>query len=312
VQQIVGKWAKSKKVGQLNGAATAAVNNAKQASTNTDDAVKRANALGAKVGLKGEVPVAVASAAKVAGKASDAATAAATKLKTTSDTFSGKFGNFAKAITDDDMVKIAKETEEAMVAAEDASEAAERVLKKADGAKDAAMKNSKGALALINGLIADTTKLSTGAGEAGQRSGEAVKDVGALVKKSKAAATKLDGKIKKAKEQAPVWEAYKADLEGRQKAAEDSAKEVTDAVKALNTADGDMDKQTKTLQGVADKAQSSQNAALGQTKNIGDTEESIRKTEAALLALKGKVGSMIKDTGRLADKLAETDKRLGA
>jgi len=41
VQQIVGKWAKSKKVGQLNGAATAAVNNAKQASTNTDDAVKR-------------------------------------------------------------------------------------------------------------------------------------------------------------------------------------------------------------------------------------------------------------------------------
>jgi len=312
VNQIIGKWAKSKKVGQLNGKAQAAINSANSAASNNDDATARAEALGTKVGLKGEMPVGVKSAATVAKTASTAATDAASALKTTSDTFKGKFADFAKDITDADMVKLKKETTEAVVAAEDATKAADRVMAKAEEAKAAALKDTKGALALIGGLIADTAKLSTTAGEASQKSAHATKDVDGMIKKSQAADKLVDAKIKDAKEQAPVWEAYKADLKGREDAADASKKDVNDAIKALDTADGEMDTAAATLQGVADKAQSSQNAALNQGENIGAAEESVRKTETALAALKGKVMSMMKDMSRLADKIKETNKRLDA
>lgn len=312
VNQIVGKWAKSKKVGQLNGKAQAAINSANRAAKNTDDATARAEALGEKVGLKGAMPEGVKTAAAVAKTASTAATDAASSLKTTSDTFKGKFADFAKDISDADIIKIQKETEAAMVAAGDAAAAADRVMAKADEAKAAALKDTKGALALIGGLVDDATKLSTTVADVVQKSGFATKDVDAMAKKVTAAEGKLDKKIGDAKEQAPVWEAYKADLKGRSDAVDASRKDVDDAIKELKTADTAMKEAAKTLQGVADKAQSSQSAALNQGENIGNAEESIRATDTAFAALKGKVGSMMKDVSRLTDKLTETNKRLGA
>lgn len=311
VNQIVGKWAKAKKVGGLAGAAKAAVMGADLAAKNTGDAVEQAKALGKKAGLKGEIPAGVKLAADSADKAGKAATKAAATLGTTADTFGGKFADFAKAISDDDIIKIKKETEAAVVAAEDATEAAERALKMAEEAKAEAMKSSAGALKLIEGTLADTTKLSTMVGDVSQKAKHAAEDVGDLIKKSKAAAKKVDGKMKDAKEQKPVWEAYKSDLEGREKAAEGSQKAVTDAIKDLAAAAKDMDGKAKTLQGVKDKALSSPNMLLGQSKNLGDAEESIRKTESGLQALKMKAGTMMQDSDRLASKIQETTKRLG-
>jgi len=310
VKQINGKWAKAKKVGGLAGEAKAAVMGAELAAKNTEDAVKQAEALGKKIGQKGEIPEAVKSAAKVASEAAKTATKVAGKLDTSTDTFKGKFDDFAKAISDDDIVKLQKETEEANVAAQDAIDAAERALKKANDEKEKAMKSSAGALAMIDSVLSDTTKLSEQVGVVSQKSKHAAEDVSDLVKKSKAAAKKIDGKIKDAKEQKPVWEAYKKDLEGREKAAEDSAKGVTDAIKDLESAAKEIDSKAKTLKDVKDKGQSSPNALLGQNENIDACEAEIRNTERLLEHLKGKVGTMMKDSERLAGKIAETDKRL--
>jgi hypothetical protein len=52
VKQIVGKWAKSKQVGKLAGAASAAVSGANLASKNTDDTIAAAKALGKKLASK--------------------------------------------------------------------------------------------------------------------------------------------------------------------------------------------------------------------------------------------------------------------
>jgi len=310
VKQIIGKWAKSKKVGGLAGAAKAAVMGADLAAENTDDAVSQANAIGKKVGLKDTIPESVKLAAAAADKASKAATKAAATLGTTADTFKGKFGNFAKDISDDDITKIQEETQAAIDAADDAKEAGDRALQKAGEAKEKAMKSVDGALALIEATLTDSKKLSEDAGVASQKSEQAVKSVGDLIKKSKAASTKIDGKIAKAKEQAPVWKAYKADLAGREKAAEQSGKDVTAAVEALGSAKDDMDAKAKTLQGVKDAGQSAPNVLLGQSKNIDDAEAAIRKTETTFAALKAKVQTMMKDSGRLAGKIDDTNKRL--
>jgi hypothetical protein len=96
VKTIVAKWAKSKKVGGLAGKAKAATLAADTAAKNTDDAVARANALGKKVGLKGEIPKGVEQAAKTAEDASKAATKASSSLGTKLDSFKGKFADFAK------------------------------------------------------------------------------------------------------------------------------------------------------------------------------------------------------------------------
>lgn len=311
VQQITTKWAKAKKVGGLAGKAKAAALAADKEAKNTEDAVKAAKALGEKVGLDGKIPESVKLAAEVAEKAGKAASEAAAKLGTTTDTFKGKFDDFAKAVSDDDMIKIKKETEETTVAAQDAIDAAGRVLEKAAKAKEDAMKNSAGAVKLIESTTAETDKLAKQAQEISQKSEHAVKDVDTMVKKSKAAAKKVDDKMKDAKEQKPVWEAYKADLEGREKEAEDAGKAVTDQIKKLGDATKDMGDKAKTLKDVKDKAQSTPALALGQQKNIDAAEESIRKTESELDFLKGKVGSMYKATKRLEAKIKETTDRLG-
>jgi len=310
VKQIVGKWAKSKKVGGLAGAAKAAVMGADLAAKNTDDAVSRAKDIGKKVGLKDEMPQSVKLAAEEADKKSKAATKAGSTLKATADTFKGKFDNFAKDISDADITKIQEETQAAIDAADDAKEAGERALAKAAEAKEKAMKSVDGALKLIESTLADSTKLSKDVGVAAQKSEQAVKSVGDLIKKSKDAAKKIDKKAKDAKEQKPVWEAYKSDLEGREKAADQSSKDVTAAVKDVNSAKSDMDSKAKTLQGVKDAGQSAPNVLLGQTKNIDDAEAAIRKTETAFAALKSKVQTMMKDSERLAGKIEDTNKKL--
>jgi len=310
VKQIIGKWAKSKKVGELAGAAKAAVMGADLAATNTDDAVERAKALGKKVGLDDKMPPSVKLAAEEADKASKAATKAGATLKTTADTFKGKFDDFAKAISGDDISKIKEETQAAIDAADDAKEAAERALDKADEAKDKAMKSVDGALALIKATLTAATKLSEDAKVAGQKSTQATKSVGDLLKKSTAADGKIDKKIADAKEQAPVWKAYKSDLKGRHDAADTSSKDVTKAVDALDSARGDMDIKAKALQSVKDAGESAPNVLLGQSKNIGDAEEEIRKTETAFSDLKSKVQTMMKDSARLSDKIDDTNKRL--
>lgn len=311
VKQIIGKWAKSKKVGELAGQAEAAVMGANLAAKNTGDAADSAEALGKKVGLKGKIPVGVEAAVKVANEAAKAATKAGSTLKTTSDTFGGKFDDFAKAISDDDIVKIKKETVAAIDASEAAIEAAERALKQAAGAKDKAMKNADGALQVIEGVLSDTAALSKQVGEVSQKSKHAAEDVDDLGKKAAAASKKIDTKIKGAKEQAPVWEAYKADLENRASAAADSSKAVTTAISDLDKAESKMDGAAKTLFEVKDKAQSVPAQALGQAGNIDAAEAATSATETALAALKGKVQSMMKDAGLLDDKLKETYKRLG-
>jgi chromosome segregation ATPase len=310
VGQIVGKWAKSKKVGELAGKAKAAVMGANLASENTAKAVAQAKSLGEKAGLDGKMPVGVKLAAEVAEKAGTAASDAATKLETTADTFGGKFADFAKDISDDDMIKLKKETEEATVASEDAIEAAEKALKKAAEAKAEAMKSSEGALKLIEATLADTTKLGEEAGEVAQKSKHAAGDIDDLVTKSEAAAGKLDDKIADAKEQKPVWEAYKDELKGRETAAADSATAVRDAVDELDTAAKDMADAAKTLADVKNDALSAPNKLLGQSGNLDKAGEEMRKTETKLATLKGKVQTLAKDGKRLADKVAETNKRL--
>jgi len=310
VGQIVDKWAKSKKVGELAGKAKAAVMGANLASENTAKAVEQAKSLGEKAALDGKMPVGVKLAAGVAEKAGTAASDAATKLETTADTFGGKFADFAKDITDDDMIKLKKETEEATVASEDAIEAAEKALKKAAEAKEEAMKSSEGALKLIDGTLADSTKLMTELKEVSQKSKQMTGDIGDLIKKSEAAAGKLDDKIADAKEQAPVWEAYKDELKGREKAADDSSKAVGDAIDDLTSAADGMGGASETLADVKKDALSAPNKLLGQSGNIDKAEEAIRKTETKLAALKGKVQTLAKDGKRLAEKIKETNKRL--
>merc|ERR1719409_502798 len=147
------------------------------AAKNNEESVKQAKALGEKVGLDGKIPESVKLAAEVAEKAGKAASEAAAKLGTTTDTFKGKFDDFAKAVSDDDMIKIKKETEETTVAAQDAIDAAGRVLEKAAKAKEDAMKNSAGAVKLIESTTAETDKLAKQAQEISQKSEHAVKDV---------------------------------------------------------------------------------------------------------------------------------------
>lgn len=310
VKQIIGKWAKSKKVGELNGKAQAAALAADYAFPNIMDQAMAAQTLGEKVGLNGEVPSGVKSAAEAAMHAAYAMATAGSSLKGTSDAFKAKFGGFASAISDDDMVKIKEETEKLNTAVQDTMDLAARATQKADEAKEAAMKSSKGALALIEGLLADFSKLSKEVGEVSQKSKHAASDVTALIAKSKAAATKLDTKIGDAKEQAPVWEAFKSDLQGLEAAADESVKDVDAAIAALEAANTNMEAKAKVLQDVKDKAQSDSNSLLGQSETIGSSEESIRKTESELLALKGKVATLMKDSARLEDKIKTTNAKL--
>jgi hypothetical protein len=312
VKTIVGKWAKSKKVGGLAGSAKAAVLNADTAAKNLDDAIKQAKALGKKVGLEGKMPEPVKLAAESAEKTSKAATKASTELTTKLDKFKPKMASFAKEISNDDMVELKKATTEAITAAEDAAEAAERVLGKAEEARKKSLKSSDGALKAIGVAVEEAGKLSTVAGKAAQKSKHAAEDTADLVKKAKDAAKKIDDKIKDKDtgDQKPVWEAFKDDLKGREEAADESAKDVKKAIKDLEDAQKDLDDKAKTIKEVKDNAQSDPKEALGQTKNIDAAEESTRKLEAALDKLKGKVGSMMKDATRLEAKLEETAKKL--
>jgi len=310
VKQIIGKWAKSKKVGELNGKAQAAAMAGHNAFPIIADQVLAARTLGEKVGLNGEVSSGLKSAADAAMDAADNMATDASNLHGTSKAFKGKFGGFASAISDDDIIKIKEETEKMNTAVQDTMDLADRATQKADEAKEAAMKSSKGALVLIKGLLADSSKLSTQVGEVSQKAKHAAADVTALIAKSKAAATKLDTKIGDAKEQAPVWEASKSDLEGLEAAADESVKDVDAAIAALEAANTNVEAKAKVLQDVADKAQSDSNSLLGQTENIGSSEESIRKTESELIALKGKVATLMKDSSRLENKIKTTNAKL--
>jgi chromosome segregation ATPase len=310
VKTIIGKWAKSKKVGGLAGSAKAAALGAATASKNTDDAVTQAKEAGKKFDANGDVPESVQMAADVADKASKAASGASTSLDTKLSTFKGKMGEFAKEVTDEDMASLKEETDKAIVAASDADAAAERVISKAEEAKKKSLESSEGALKVIDGVLTDTGKLSDEAAEAMQKSKHAASDVDDLITKSKAMATKLDGKIADAEEQAPVWEALKSDLEGRESAAEDSKKAVDDAIKDVDTAKTDMDDKSKGLKDAKEKAQGAPKELLGKTSDIDAAEESARKTEKALVALKGKMGTMMKDAERLGAKTKEAGKKV--
>jgi len=310
VKTIIGKWAKSKKVGGLAGSAKAAALGAATAAKNTDDAVTQAKEAGKKFDANGEVPLSVKQAADLADKASKAASASSTSLDTKLSTFKGEMGDFAEEVTDEDMASLREETEKAITAASDANAAAERVVSKAEEAKKKSLESSEGALKVIDGVLSDTGKLSDEAGEAAQKSKHAASDVDGLITKSKATATKLDGKIADAEEQAPVWEALKSDLEGREKAAEDSKTAVDDAIKDLETATKDMDAKSKTLKDAKEKAQAAPKELLGKTSDIDAADESARKTGAALVALKGKVKTMMKDAERLGAKNKEAEKKL--
>jgi len=309
VKQIIGKWAKSKKVGSLNGAATAAINAATETAQNTDDAISRATTLGEQVGLGGHVPSAVASAAAVAVKASTAVTAAATALKTTSQTFKGKFGNFAKAVTDDDIIKIKKETREATEAKEDAEAAATRVTAKAAEAKEKAMKSSAGAKQMIEGLVKTMKTLSDKAGQATQTIEKQAKDTAAMAVTAGEYKTTLDTEAAASKEQAPVWQAYKDDLVRR----ESGAKEQSAAAVALNTkltqAVAAMNVIAKDFQATLVSASSDQNAWLGQAEKISTAEQAIRGSDQAFANLQKPMQSLVKDNSAFDKKLKATHEK---
>jgi len=322
VKSIIGKWAKSKKVGELAGNAKAAIDSAKQASTNADAAVKAAEALGKKVGQDGKAPSSVTDAAKVATAASTAATKAAIGLKTLTSTFKGKFDDFAKAVSNDDIVKMEKDTIAANDAAQDAVDATERVVEKAEEAKAAAMKNTAGALALIKAQITASAELSTkimGPTPVGiiQKTGFAVKDLDTIIGKSEKLVAKLDKKAnaKDTKEQKPVWESYSDAVTNAQKAAEDARDAVGDdskgAIKDVITAHDAMKKEEESLQKVADAAQSSQSAALGQAEAVAAAEAAVRETEEKLSTMMGKVMSMKKTEESLVAEMKDRSDRLG-
>jgi len=310
VQQIVGKWDKSKQVGDLAGTAKAAMTGADLVSKNSDDAVSRSKDLGKKIGLNGKIPTGLALAIGAVEKASKALSTASSTLKQTTATFKGKFSNFAKDVTDDDIMKMKKETKAANAASDKAHEVVTRMLKKAADAKKASMNTGTGALNLITATLADASKLSKKIHGISESAGVKNKDLADLLKACKGANKKLNGKIKVAKEQAPVWKAYKADLNGRKRTANKSRKAFIKATKALDKAVRRMDGESSGLQGVLDKSQSEPNALLGQNKNIAAAEEGLRKTEQAFAALKMSVQTMMKDGARLKEKLEETEKRL--
>jgi chromosome segregation ATPase len=310
VKTIIGKWAKSKTAGAIAGSAKGATLQAATAAKQTEDAITYAKELGKKYDAKGDVPESVTMAAEDATTAAKAATEASTALDTKITVFKGKMGDFAKEITDDDMVSLKKETEEAITAADDAKAAAERVVSKAEEAKKKSLESSEGALKVIDGVLEDTGKLSDEAGEAAQKSKHAASDVGDLVTKAEATVTKLDGKIADAGDQAPVWTALQQDLVGRKGAAEDSKKAVESAIDDVKKAATAMDEKSAGLKETKEKAQAAPKELLGKTSEIDATEESARETETALVALKGKVETMMKDSERLEAKNKEAEKKM--
>lgn len=310
VKQIVGKWAHAKEVGGLAGKAEAAKMGAELASKNTEAAANDAEAVGKKVGLKGEVPEGVKLAVKEAKEASKKAGGKATDLGVTVDTFKGKMGEFSEDVSNDDLVKLKKETTEAIEASGDAKDAAERVLAKAAEAKKDAMKNADSALAMIKDVTGTAEPLVEKAVVIGQKSTHAAEDAATLVKKADTISGKLKDKAADAKEQKPVWEAMDSDLKGRADAVTESEDDVKEAVKNLDKAADALKGKSKSLKETALKATGDPKKALGQSKNLDEAEEAVRKTEAELDILKGKVTTLMGDVKNLDKKIKESEAKL--
>jgi len=114
-----------------------------------------------------------------------------------------------------------------------------------------------------------------------------------------------------AKEQKPVWEAFKSDLEGREAEADISKGDVTKAISAVGTATDNLAPKSKKLKETSLEATGDPKVALGQSANIDEAEELIRKTEAALADLKMKVATLMGDSKNLEKKIKEAEKKRG-
>lgn len=307
VNNIIGKWAKSKKVGNLAGAAQAAANEVEQAAKNAEAATNAAEKL-AKA-WSSSVPKALKAVIKVSSEAYGAANTAASGLKTAVTTFKGKFGDFAKTVTDADMVAMKAKITAAKVAAKDATAAAARATLKAEENKAATMKTSAGVEKAATKLIAEMTKLSESNVKLLAKSTEdqksAVRMTGRVPDLSKT--------IKNSGDQKPVWEAYKADLakqvevvnaaKGKVAAAEKAAQK---AAKTLFGEEGRMGALVTTKEQQTLRSESDSSAALGQGKDLDEADAEIRTYKQKVADLVAKLASM----NKLADKLEATTKKI--
>lgn len=291
VKQIIGIWSKAAKVGSAAGLAGGAI-------TGITSAVNVADAALAKIDKIAEDTGGDFEAVK---KPLEKASEEATKIQVDLETEKGSLKDEAAAsdlagggVEDETLVKVRKLTEEAKTAAKNVITFAESALKKAEEHKKDMMKNAGQMEKMIKKFNEAADPLVKECVDIGQKAGFAIDGADKIVKKAEDASGKLDGKIEKAEEQAPVYEALKDNLESAKEAVTEAQDSVKEKKEDLEKQSDDLKEKSKALKEASEKAAGDQLKLKDEGENLGKAERKKRETEAALDALKNEVKTLMK------------------
>jgi hypothetical protein len=294
VSKIVPKFAKSTKVGKLQGESTnqisttdTAAKNAEDAAQAARDAAELAKAVGGKAaeGAAKDAEDAATKADELATKATEASGALDTELGNAKNEDLSKTGPYAMPETI--ISKLKKKKAAAASAAAAADQGAAVALEEAADCQKEMLKSAEGALKLISKVVADTTATIELAKELKQNGTWAVKDVQTLDKAVDDLRDELDKKIddKEHEDQKPVFEGIDSNLAremtGAKEAATDLKSKVVDS--------GDLPSKIKDAE---DKVKPLAETELEMKRtglppdNIGKSMGKISECETALKALK--------------------------
>lgn len=251
VKIIVPKWAKSRKIGKINGEAKNAMTGADAAAEEATTAEENANAAAAQAEAVGgdEANGAAADAKDAATKAGEAAT----KAQEASEALSNEVDNLKGGAVADDKPYEADEsaisavqakTKEALDATRKAQKAVEVALKEAKDAKTKALESTEAALKMVTELSEKSDKALVLASDVKQEAGWAVGEVTKTLEAADEVVAALNKKIDEdTGDQAPVFEGIKEGLQASISSAENSKEnlnseipKLTEAVEAAETA----------------------------------------------------------------------------
>lgn len=222
VKQVIGKFMKSAKVGQLAGETAVAITAADKAADAATVAKEKAEEAADSAEEVGGGPAeAAAGSADTAASGADEAASAATKASTDAqsqlDTVKeaikgGNMGGFN--VDDDDVVALKAKKKAAIEATKDADKAAAYALEKAENAKKAMLGSIDGALVMLEKAVGKAEEAIAKAKDVMQKSTWAMKEATKVFEAAGEVSSSLTGKIDANEgDQGPVFEALKDGLD---------------------------------------------------------------------------------------------------
>lgn len=312
VKQVIRKWRKAASVGQVAGEARAAITSADAAAGRAAAAAGHAREIGTAIGKGGELPEGIKLSAESAEQAAKAATSASTALETELETFKSKTsssGFSGSAVDDSDMVSLRESTSAAKEAAASAIDASELALKKAEDAQEAATKSSQKVARLVAAILDASDPVLKDAAAAAQKATWAADRADRIVSNAQDTVKAVEGKMAKAGDQKPVWEALKTELESTADGVKEAKDALTKAAADVTTAVGTLKEKLIPLK-EAGESVAGGGITSEMTAEIAAAEAALDSAKESLAALEAKRQTMTKRESRLQVKLQDTMKKL--